>query len=125
MDLDAIVRSLDAAIRGLEKIRAQLTGHTAPLKRGTLSSVVQKPQRDYSRANQNWSTLSPMKAGFMTENKFLIRFKPSGPSSHLVVVATAAIHGDHLVFLRSDGSLAALFVLEVVESWSEVDPSGL
>jgi hypothetical protein len=24
------------------------------------------------------------------------------------------------VFLRSDGSLAALFVLEIVESWSEV-----
>jgi hypothetical protein len=32
------------------------------------------------------------------------------------------IHGENLVFLRTDGSLAALFVLEVVESWSEVDP---
>jgi hypothetical protein len=38
MDLDAIVRSLDAAIRRLEKIRALVTGHTAPLKRGMPSS---------------------------------------------------------------------------------------
>jgi hypothetical protein len=38
MDLDPIVRSLDAAIRGLEKIRALLTGHAAPLKRGMRSS---------------------------------------------------------------------------------------
>jgi hypothetical protein len=36
MDLDAIVQSLDAAIRHLEKIRALLTGHTAPLRRGSL-----------------------------------------------------------------------------------------
>jgi hypothetical protein len=39
-----------------------------------------------------------------------------------VIAANAEIHGEHLVFLRSDGSLAALFVLEVVGSWSEVDP---
>jgi hypothetical protein len=34
----------------------------------------------------------------------------------------AEIHGEHLVFLRSDGSFAALFVLEIVESWPEVEP---
>jgi hypothetical protein len=61
----------------------------------------------------------------MTEKKFLIRFKPSDLSSHLVIAANAAIHGEHLVFLRSDGGLAALFLLEVVESWCEVVPSGL
>jgi hypothetical protein len=61
----------------------------------------------------------------MTEKKFLIRFKPSNLRSYVVIAANAEIHGEHLVFLRSDGSLAALFVLEVVESWSEVDPAGV
>jgi hypothetical protein len=32
MDLDAIVQSLDAEISRLEKVRALLIGHTAPLK---------------------------------------------------------------------------------------------
>jgi hypothetical protein len=29
-------------------------------------------------------------------------------------------HGEHLVFLKSDGTLTALFALEIVESWSEI-----
>lgn len=33
MDIDAIVRGIDAEIVRLEQIRALLTGHTAPLKR--------------------------------------------------------------------------------------------
>ena len=37
------------------------------------------------------------------------------------IAARAEIHGEHLVFLRSDGNLAALFVLEIVESWSEFE----
>jgi hypothetical protein len=45
------------------------------------------------------------------------------------MAASAEIHGEHLVFLRLDGSLAALslaalFVLEVVESRPEVEPWG-
>jgi hypothetical protein len=34
MDLDAIVQDIDAEISRLEKVRALLTDHTAPLKRG-------------------------------------------------------------------------------------------
>ena len=34
MDTEAIVQNLDAEIRRLEKARALLTGHTAPLKGG-------------------------------------------------------------------------------------------
>jgi hypothetical protein len=34
MDLDAIVQDIDAEISRLEKVRALLTGHTTPLKRG-------------------------------------------------------------------------------------------
>ena len=59
----------------------------------------------------------------MRDKTYLIRFKSSDLIPHLVTAAGAEIHGEHLVFLRSDGSLAALFVLEVVETWSEIEPS--
>jgi hypothetical protein len=49
------------------------------------------------------------------DKTYLIRFKPSDLSPHVVIDASAEIHGEHLVFLRSDGSLAVLFFLEVVE----------
>jgi hypothetical protein len=58
----------------------------------------------------------------MRDKTYLIRFKCSHLVPHLVTAAGAEIHGEHLVFLRSDGSLAALFVLEIVESWPEVEP---
>jgi hypothetical protein len=58
----------------------------------------------------------------MCDKTYLIRFKRSDVSLHLLIAARAEIHGEHLVFLRSDGRLAALFVLEIVESWSEVEP---
>jgi hypothetical protein len=34
MDLDAIVQSIDEEIDRLQRVRALLTGHTVPLKRG-------------------------------------------------------------------------------------------
>jgi hypothetical protein len=60
----------------------------------------------------------------MRDKSYLVRFKYSNLNPHLVIAASVEIHGEHLVFLRSDGSLAALFVLEIVESWSEVESSG-
>jgi hypothetical protein len=57
----------------------------------------------------------------MPNKTYLIRFKKTDLHSHFVVAANAEIHGEHLVFLRADGSLAALFLLEIVESWSEWD----
>ena len=58
----------------------------------------------------------------MRDKTYLIRFKSAHLVSHLVTAARAEIHGEHLVFLRSDGGLAALFVLEIVEGWPEVEP---
>jgi hypothetical protein len=60
----------------------------------------------------------------MGDNSYLVRFKCSNLNPHLVIAASVEIHGEHLVFLRSDGSLAALFVLEIVESWPEVESNG-
>jgi hypothetical protein len=42
----------------------------------------------------------------------------------LVIAETIEVHGEHLAFLKADGSLAALFVLEIVESWYEVKALG-
>jgi hypothetical protein len=55
------------------------------------------------------------------DKTYLVRFKQADLHSHLVICVNDEIHGDHLVFLRSDRRLAALFLLEIVESWSEVD----
>jgi hypothetical protein len=60
----------------------------------------------------------------MRDKCYQVRFKCSNLSPQLVISASVEIHGEHLVFLRSDGSLAALFVLEIVESWPEVNSSG-
>jgi hypothetical protein len=56
----------------------------------------------------------------MSDKKYLIRFKARNLSPHLVIASSVEFHGDHLAFLKSDGTLAALIVLEVVESWSEI-----
>jgi hypothetical protein len=37
-----------------------------------------------------------------------------------VLAVTTEIHGDHLVFLNSEGKLAALFLMEMVESWTVI-----
>jgi hypothetical protein len=55
----------------------------------------------------------------MPDKLYLVRLKGSDISFHAVIAARAEIHGEHLVFLRSDGKLAALFLLEIVVSWSE------
>jgi hypothetical protein len=58
----------------------------------------------------------------MRDKTYLVRFKESDINPHIVIAASAEIHGGHLIHLRLDGSLAALFMMEVVESWSELNP---
>jgi hypothetical protein len=57
----------------------------------------------------------------MADRRFLVRFKPPEMSRQPVIADRAEIQGDHLVFFNSKGDLAALFLMEVVESWSEFD----
>ena len=54
------------------------------------------------------------------DNTYLIRFKPDGLTSQLVIATNAQIHGEHLVFTDSRGRLSALFLMEIVEGWSEL-----
>jgi hypothetical protein len=58
----------------------------------------------------------------MPNKAYLVRFKKADLPPELVIAETIEFQGEHLVFLRSDGSLTALMVLEIVESWSEVNP---
>jgi hypothetical protein len=55
----------------------------------------------------------------MTDKTYLVRLKPRELGIHFVVAASAEIHGEHIVLLNSDGKLAALFLLEIVENWTE------
>jgi len=57
----------------------------------------------------------------MSDKLYLIRFKGSEQIFHAVIAARAEIHGEHLVFLKADGKLAALFLLEIVGTWSEFE----
>ena len=56
----------------------------------------------------------------MPDKTFLVRLKATGQMLHLVLAASAEFHGEHLVFLNAQGNLAALFLVEIVESWNEV-----
>jgi hypothetical protein len=57
----------------------------------------------------------------MPTKTYLVQFKGGDLPPELVIAETIEFHGEHLVFLISDGSLAALFVSDIVESWSEVN----
>lgn len=54
----------------------------------------------------------------MAEKTYLVRFKSPGLGPQQVVAAKAEIQEEHLVFVSSDGKLAALFLMEIVEGWN-------
>ena len=60
----------------------------------------------------------------MADTAYLVRFKGADLPPELVIAERIEVHGEHLAFLKADGSLAALFVLEIVESWYEVKAPG-
>jgi hypothetical protein len=56
----------------------------------------------------------------MRNKKYLIRFKEIDLPTVLVSAESVEFHWENLVFLKPDGNLAALFALEIVDSWSEI-----
>jgi hypothetical protein len=64
--------------------------------------------------------IGPSIVGETSEKTYIVMFKRPEINIQPVIAARAEIHGDHLVFLDSDGRLAALFLLEMVQSWDEV-----
>jgi hypothetical protein len=57
----------------------------------------------------------------MRDRTYLVRFKESDSTSQIVQATSVEIHGEHLVFLRSSGELSALFLVEIVKDWSEIN----
>jgi len=55
----------------------------------------------------------------MTEKRYSVCIKAPQRSTYMLIAASAEIHGEHLVFLNSEGQPLFLFLLETVESWSE------
>ena len=58
--------------------------------------------------------------GWMADKTYLVRLKVSSLALQQVTAARCEIQGEHVVFIDSRGRLAGLFLLELVESWSEV-----
>ena len=56
----------------------------------------------------------------MPDRTFIVRFKPPDLRTDSVIAARAEIQGEHLVLLNSEGKLVALYLLEIIESWSEM-----
>jgi hypothetical protein len=54
----------------------------------------------------------------MTDKIYLVRLKPREIGLQAVIAASAEFHGEHIALLNSKGKLAALFLMEMVESWS-------
>ena len=59
-------------------------------------------------------------SGTMTDRTYIVRFKEPQARAELFVASSAEIQGDHIVLLNSNGQLAALLLLEFVESWNEL-----
>jgi hypothetical protein len=59
----------------------------------------------------------------MPNKTFLVRLRSNVLRE--VSAATVEIHGKHLAFLTEKGKLAALFLLDLVESWNEISPADL
>ena len=57
----------------------------------------------------------------MPDKTYIVRFKPPEISSRFVIAESFQIQGEHLVFLNSRDELAALFLLDEVESWDELE----
>jgi hypothetical protein len=54
----------------------------------------------------------------MVDQTYLVTFKQPDAMAESVIAATAEIQGAHLIFLDAKGKLAALFLLELVQSWN-------
>jgi hypothetical protein len=59
----------------------------------------------------------------MPDTTFLVRLKPPSSAIQHVVASTLKIQGEPLIFCDSEGKLVAMFLLEIVQSYSEISMS--
>jgi hypothetical protein len=53
----------------------------------------------------------------MLHQTYLVRLKPQSGAIQHVAASIVEVLGDHLVFLEAERRLAAVFLLDLVESW--------
>jgi hypothetical protein len=58
----------------------------------------------------------------MTDKRYSVRIRAPQQSVYVVIAATAEVYGEHLVFSNAEGQPLFLFLLDIVESWSESGP---
>jgi hypothetical protein len=56
----------------------------------------------------------------MLDKTYIVRLKPPQMGVQVVAASSAEFHEDHIALLNSKGELAALLLLEIVESWRVV-----
>jgi hypothetical protein len=54
----------------------------------------------------------------MSDKACLVRFKPRDIGLQIVIAARAEFQGEYIALFDSKGKLAALFLMETVESWT-------
>ncbi len=54
------------------------------------------------------------------DKTYIVRFKSREIATDVVVAASVELHEEDLAFVNSKGELAALYLFESVESWSEL-----
>jgi hypothetical protein len=54
----------------------------------------------------------------MMDQTYLVALKVPSRAVQHVIAASLKIQGEHLIFLNAEGELAALFLLEIVQSWN-------
>jgi hypothetical protein len=57
----------------------------------------------------------------MASKAYIVKLKPPALDAvRTLIASTLEIHDEHLIVRDSEAKVAALFLLEVVESWSEI-----
>jgi hypothetical protein len=56
--------------------------------------------------------------GAAINQTYLVALKPPNQTVQQVTAATVEFHGEHVAFLTAEGKLAALFLLDMVQSWN-------
>jgi hypothetical protein len=54
----------------------------------------------------------------MVDQTYFVTMRPPNQATQQVFAATAEVRGSHLVFVDAQGNVAALFLLDLVASWS-------
>ena len=55
----------------------------------------------------------------MIEKTYIVRFRPPETTVQVLIAASAEVADDYLVMFKANGAMAAMFAMEVVESWSD------